>query len=444
MTGPRQQGDLTAALHRLRGAVRARVTPPPAARLRARAMRQLRVRRTATALAAAAAVAALAVGGFQVVQLTAHQPVPPAETPSPTGAPSPTGSPTPPELPEVTPSPRPAPLAAEPLDDPITQVDWNGRIVIDIPPRDGCPSGPREFTGGSFGGPDGPFPGVLLSVPVGGGQIGAYGDVTGDGRAEALIDAKCFSSPEGIASGHGWQLLAVARSDDGTLTGLGWVGPFNADIQSVWVAGGEVLMVGDPWTAGPEDHFPALPGLALSYRWDGSQFIGWEPAGAYPPIVPLDPAGTGPPVRPRAVATALGCPDVELRFSREEHDWGGTATAAGRTFVIPARHHQQYLFDLDNTGERLLVTALACTDTDGWTREGLAIFERSGDGWQGISVLAPPPGYATAVVGPWDQPEYGILVVHWVVPTPDGGSEEGFSTRYRWTGTVLEPDDARS
>lgn len=430
MTGPRDRDGLTVALHQLRGAVRERVTPPPAARLRARAIRALRVRRTAAALAGATAVAALAVGGFQVVQLTAHQPVPPA------GTPSPAGSPTPPEVPEVTPSPRPAPLPPSLPDDPITQVDWRS-ATITLPARAGCPDGTIDFVAVSDIYPNamGPVDGEpWLSIDA---TQAAYGDLTGDGRAEAVLAAGCFTSE---SSGDGAPtLLVVARAADGTLAGLGHVGALGTMPLAWWVEDGALLVDADPSVAGPDDHFPAVPGLALRYQWTGSGFTGWEPAEAYPPIVPLDPAGTGPPVRPRAVAAALGCPDEELRFTRDEHDWGGTATAGGATFTTPARFHQRYLFDLDHTGSMLLVTALQCTDVDGWTRRGLAVFERSGDGWRGISVLQHGPG---AEAEEWSQ-DVDSLVLAGVDLLRVGWSGAGNALPYRWTGTVLELDDSQ-
>jgi hypothetical protein len=329
-----------------------------------------------------------------------------------------------------------------PPDDPITRVDWFDAAVT-LPDSEYCPAGRVQFA--PFDSGAGPprnarvhADGKVIDVLPDSASV-AYGDVTGDGRIEVVLAVECFLSSTGtdFGSGHGGWLLAVARADDGTLTGLGFLGPRSADIQEVWVADGRVLMVGDPWTANPDDHFPGLPGLVLSYRWDGSRFVGWEPAADFPPIVPLDPSGIGPPAGPRAVAAGLGCPDVELRFSRTDAEWGGTATAGDATFVIPSKIFQQHLFDLDNTGRRLLVTALACTGSDGWTREGLAVFERAGDGWQGISVLTPPPGLDLIDAGGWGTDLDGGFYVSWARPSGEG-EWEADEIEYRWTGTVFE------
>jgi hypothetical protein len=351
-------------------------------------------------------------------------------------------SPQPPPLRAVPPSPRPAPLPPPgPPDDPIARVDWRNATVT-LPPHDYCPTGPVRFA--PFGGPTGTprvhaDGRVILLNPDDTDLLRpAYGDVTGDGRREVVVAVDCYLSADGTdpPTGHGGHLLVVARADDGTLTGLGWVGPRGADIQEFWVSGGRVLMVGNPWTVNPEEHFPNVPGLALSYRFDGDRFIGWEAAADHPPIVPLDRDGFPPPVRPRApVATALGCSDSELRFVAEPSGTLWTASASDGTYFIDIRPFQRYLFDLDRTGDRLLVTALGCDGPDGWVREGLAVFERAGGGWQGISVLPPPAGRRWAVAGwTWDG---DLLSVHW--SDPGAGDDQPPPVAYRWTGTALVP-----
>src|SRR5690606_35871075 len=86
--------------------------------------------------------------------------------------------------------------------------------------------------------------------------------------------------------------------------------------------------------------------------------------------------------------------------------------------------------------QRLLVTALACTGPDGWTREGLAVFERADAGWQGISVLPPPPGLGLVESGSWAVDAEGAVVVSWTRPV-GAGAVEPLPARYRWTGTAL-------
>lgn len=414
-----------AALHRLRGEVRDLATGPGAASLRARADHRRRVRQLATATAAAGLVAAVALGGNAVLRPLAGDSVPPPAAATPTSTATPTGAPEP-DLPRVTPSPRPAPQIPGRLDDPIVEVDWR-RTTISIPPRDRCPDGPVEFVpvSDSFPtalGPSGQFPVVMIDA-----SRAAYGDLTGDGRAEAVLEARCATDEFGLASGHGIQLLVVTRQGDGTLVGLDWIGPDGVNHLAWWVADGRLLIDADPWTAAPEDHFPAVPGLALTYEWDGSRFTGWRPAPEYPPIVPLVAGVPGPPVLPRAAGAGLGCPTEPIRFTRDQ-GWGGSAPG----YVIPDRTFQPYLFDLDGTGNRLLVIALQCTRLDGASSWGLVVLERAGDGWQGISALAAPAGL---VPDSWHLDDRGEMVVWWM--SAAGG--ESHQLRYRWNGTELEP-----
>lgn len=428
MTEPRD--ELAGAFHRLRGEISARVPAPPAAGLRARATHRLRVRRATTALVAALAVIVIAGGGNALLRPTAG-PQPPVDLPGPNRPPEPTQLPEPTPLLPLPPDPRPTPQEPAPLDDPIAEVDW-GSATITVPPRDGCPTEPVRLTPVSdifpngIGPADG-FPKLTLDATGAG-----YGDLTGDGQAEAVVLAGCASSGEALSSGHdGSRLLAVARQDDGTLTGLAWVGPAGADFHSWWLVGDRLLIDADPWVVSAEDHFPRLPGLALSYRWQGSGFDdAWEPAPEYPPVLPLDGEGPGAPVQPRpAVSSALGCPDAELRFAQTGGGW--IAAAPGASYTIPVRPHQPFLFDLDRTGQRLLVVGLFCTRTDGVTQHGLAVFEPAGDGWQGISVLRHPAGYQP---GSWRM-DGELVAVEWVEP---GGRVQPPKT-FRWNGTYLEP-----
>jgi hypothetical protein len=427
--------DLTTAMQRLRAAVRDEVPVPPAAGLRVRATRQRRARRTATAVLAAAVVGALAIGGVQVIDLAAGPPAPPAGTPTPTSTPTPTAAP------EVTPSPRPVPLPLpEPPDDPIARVDWRN-ATITLPPQDGCPDGSVDFVAVSdiypvaIGPPDGA---PQLSIDA---TWAAYGDLTGDGVPEVVLPAGCRTS-ESVEDGDDDPvLLVVTRAADGTLTALGYVDAPGTIPLSWWVEDRALLVEAGAGTAGPGDDPPAPPGLVLRHSWTGGGFTGGEPAAEYPPLVPPDPGALPPPVRPRAaVAAALGCPDDELRFVAEPSGGLWSASASEALYVINAQRLrrypalQRYLFDLDNTGDRLLVTAVACVEPDGTGREGIVVFERAGDGWQGISVLrhrrdAEPLAWYVSL----DSFLAGgdLLQVEW--------SGEQMPTTYRWNGTELAP-----
>lgn len=436
--------DLDIALAGLRETIHRGVSGPDAAALRARAQHQLRVRRITTAGVTTAVVLALALGGNALVQPTTSPPIPPAASPT--------------ETPLVAPSPRPSPVPPEPLDDPIVEVDWRN-ATITIPPREGCPSGvitfgqdPEEHSAdwAAFG-PSDSYPRIVIDA-----SLRPYGDLTGDGRAEAVLGATCVAGTEDLGDGRR-ELMVVARTEAGGLQALGWVGRRGAVYHAYWVADGYLYTEArepgsrEPGSQVGED-VDAAPGAALRYRWDGAGFSDPELAPEYRPIVPVTDGGSAAPVRPTAaVASWFGCPDAELRFTFGEPSFQGdlpvreySATGGWATYVI-TDSASPYLLDLDRTGARLLVLPLACTGADGWTRHGLAVFEPAGDGWRGISVLltrtvaetAAGPAYGDVPIG-WEWTPEGQLWVTWQAADED---RVVAITPYEWTGTVLEQVD---
>lgn len=388
MSGP----DLTRALHQLRTAVRQQVPVPAGTAVRQAAVRRRRARRFSV-VALAAAVAAIALGGAAVLQpAAAPRPVPPAGSPPP--------------VPEASQAP-PAPF---------TDVTWQA-ATIDMPPQEGCPGGPvrlRAYGDEVFtaSGPADSYPQVRFAT-----DLAAYGDLTGDGQAEAVIGAYCAAGEEESYDGEG-QLLAISRDPDGSLRGIGWVGPRGAVYHSAWIADGALYVEAHPWLG---DGFEWTPGVVLRYQWDGTEFGGHQWAPEYPPILPAGEAGQGPPVMLGPVAGGLGCPDGTVRFGRD-----GTATVAGATYDLAqptAPSGGPHLVDLNRTGDRLLILTVECQDT--W---GLGVFARSSTGFEGVSVLVPPDRILSWAL----EPRFtgGRL------RTFDGS---GGSTVYQWTGDRLQP-----
>jgi hypothetical protein len=397
--------ELATALDALRGEVRDLVPVPDAAGLRARATHRLRVRRVTTAVVAAAAVTAIAVGGNTLLRPTAV-PAPPAESTSQ----------------------RPVPISPEPPDDPIAEVGWES-ATIDMPPREGCPDGPVTFQPVSDIHPTGigPVGGAYPQVSIDANEV-AYADL--GGQVVAVLQATCDAAPSEDRV-LDQLLLAVIRETGGSLRGVGWLDPPGTAILSYWVAGHR--LVAEVYSVAPGDGLGTTPGLAFAIALDGGTFDGWEQAAEYPPVVPPDLDGPGAPVRPGgAVATGLDCPDQEIRFgnSIDVLEWPWLAsTDTDASYGLP-RHDdaQPYLFDLDRTGQRLLVLALSCLPLGGSPTHGLAVLERAGEGWQGIGVLT----------------RRGLQPSRWWI---DGdrfmvewrGSGVQQETAYRWTGTLFDP-----
>lgn len=423
--------DLDAALRRLRDTVRHRVPVPASAALRARAEHRVRVRRAATAVAAAAAVTAVAVGGSTLLRPAASPPVPPADSPTPPASPTPPPDPTaPPDRSPGPPSPRPTPLPVQPVDDPIAEVDWQA-ATITIPPRDGCPSGPVTLAPVADSYPDGIGPqDGYPRIAIGPTGVG-YGDITGDGRIEAVLSTTCLTGAADSGDGSD-QLLVVARDPGGELRGIAWVGPRGAAYSGYWVSDGALYVAARPYLG---ETFPWAPGMAWRYRWTGDGFDGPVEAPEYPPIHPVDGAGTGPTVRLDAVATGLGCPDRGLQF-----DPDGRARVGGVRYELyqpTAPSSGPHLVDLDGTGDRLVVAAIACIRDGGATTRGLAVFAHVEDGLRGIALLVPPG--RQQVVG-W-RPELVPGSVARLVVQLDPGNGGLREVTYRWTGTALVPID---
>jgi hypothetical protein len=320
-------------------------------------------------------------------------------------------------------------------------VDW-WHATITLPPHDQCPSGELTFEPFQRSASDTSRPAaqgqgriIQYFIDEEQGRAGdevpngiAHGDLTGDGRAEAVISVGCDA--DGLLDGAGEgtpHLLAVSRTDEGDLIGLGYPAPPGAAYHWWWVEDGTLLVHAAPYRTGSADRLPA-PGVTLGYRWDGQGFVEFEPA---PPLVPLAAGQSGQPVVPGAVADGLDCPGNSLRFVRDGVAYAGAASAAGATYAVPERTGQRFLFDLtgDGGGAPLVATALACTDPAGQTRHGLAVFEPlAAIGWQGVAVLRHPQGLQPAA---WRLVSPGVLRVAW---SGEGGQE----IDYRWTGTDFQ------
>ncbi|MBX6748761.1 MAG: hypothetical protein IRY85_03680 [Micromonosporaceae bacterium] len=352
----------------LRSAVRDSVTPPPGASLRARAERQLRRRRLVTAGLVAAAVVAVLLGATTALRPTAAPP-PPGQTPSPSS--------TTPTVPPRPPWPEPRPNLPVPerspttIDDPIAAVDW-ANVTLTVPPRANCPSGTLRFTDGRTEG----FPQAMLILEddVSGRQV-VYGDVTGDGSVEAIIEVGCLPVPE---TAHVLTaLLVITRDRDGTLRPVGdWVGPVEWQVhRDIWVQDGRILteqqwsMPGYEWA----------PGAAAAYVWDGDSFES-VPSGLTP-VVAVGDETLGPPIDlgpdDGYIARALGCPGGTIQFVRNEDEGVHRVSRDGLLYELAFTTPTLYLADLDDDGHHYVLIQLHCREAgvpaEQWRQDGVGL-----------------------------------------------------------------------
>ncbi|MBV1849890.1 SigE family RNA polymerase sigma factor [Catellatospora sp. NEAU-YM18] len=394
-----------------------------------------RVRRTALAGAAAAVLAALVLVGFQWVRPLDAPPLPPAESPSPTPIPA---TPGPTSSGPVVPGPDPAPVPSVAPGDPITKIDF-ATATITLPAWEGCPSGTLTFhpsdSGMAVTGGDG-YPVVMLDS-----TREAFGDLTGDGRAEAVLYAKCLLEADDSGDGQG-QLLAVTRTSGGALRALGWVGERGALYPGFWVAGGVLYAEMHPWHAGLRGY---RPGMAFGYRWAANGFApglapGFAPvdvSAAYPPVVP---SGPGRWLDLTPVADRLYCNSLPPKTGtlRPRFNDEGLADEGDREWVVQtgAPSNGPMLARLDPAGHTYLLLLISCAidDTPSATYDvqpshNLVVFDLAADGWRALATV--PTGPQDVVAG-WTVAPDGRLTV---AAAPLG--VEIVPVTYTWTGLAF-------
>jgi hypothetical protein len=336
--------------------------------------------------------------------------------------PSPTAAP-PPPTPEPTSPPR------SPTTDPITKVNW-GRATIELPEHRACPSGRVRFTRDEFL-PEatGRSSGSDFTVVFEPARV-VYGDLTGDGRAEAVLSATCLRD-DGEDSGDGQgQLLVVQRGDRGRLAGIGWVGQRGAIFSGWWVAQSLLFTDVKPWHT---DWGYSL-GAARAYRLTGDDFVEVDVTESYPGLLPRGRRGAPADLGP--VADRIACrdgdlperDDVSLSLSAD-----GLGTAGGTEWNATqpmAPDSLPHLVDLDGDGRRRLIVALYCGGANAETGPAnVVVLERSGRGYRAVTVVVPERGPR---MHEWRYAG-GVLSLY----LGEGAAE----TRYRWTGSAFVPMD---
>jgi hypothetical protein len=365
--------DVSTALAALREQVHGSVTAPRASLLRRRAEHRARVRRAGAVLVAAAAVLAIVLSATAVTRWNAD-PVPPV---------GPTISPTP------TPTPRPhlpiPPWPSPTIDDPITRIQW-ANATITIPPRTGCRSGKVRFTGGIAQAqqmaldatPDSPI---------------AYGDLDGDGRPEAVVVFVCA-----LIGDAPLQALAISRHSDGSLVGLGWVGPSGGLYRELWIDDGRLYADVRPDPV--FENWGYSLAAALAYQWTGSHFESVE--SGFPGLQP--PAGQpeGPVIVLGSTLAAINCPGGgTLRLPAGSWDSG---VVGGLTYHFDqpeAGLNVAHLLDLAGDGHRYVVLGVACGDGPSTTDvrgQGVLVLDWDGATYRAVDVL---PVALDRMLGGW-------------------------------------------
>jgi hypothetical protein len=388
--------DLETALRELRLAVGQAVTPPPPAAIRARAGQRRPARPIVIGLVAATAVISVLVGAAAVVRDVATAPPQPGRpTPSITARPDPRPSRSAPSWPVA------------PETDPITRVAWL-EATISVPAHEGCPAGQVRLRDGESAG----YPRLLLAKPPSVGARPAHGDLTGDGRPEAVLYAECRLSAEDSGDGQG-QLLAVTRNTNGALRALGWVGERGALYPEFWVAGGTLYADAVPWHT---DWGYSL-GEALAYRWTGTRFEAVD--SGYPGL-----PGTAVDLRP--VAPWLGCPGAVVSYPQGEY----VATVGDYSYdVTPVRlpDGSPHRLDLAGDGRRYLLLAIACRQSE-VLGQGVLVL----DGFRAVDLVPVELGYG--VTG-WSFSR-GTLAIE---VFQRGTGEPAEAQRWVWNGSNFQP-----
>jgi hypothetical protein len=179
----------------------------------------------------------------------------------------------------VTPAPTVDSVTARAGGDPapvnLRRVDWAGATIRMPELRDDkdCPAGAITLKAGEWAEAGGHGPGTIRGSYADGPPT--YGDLDGDGRAEAVVYVSCFAA--GGDSGDSSGQLLVVNGRGGALTGMGYVGPLAQVYGTLRVAGGRLRVTVTQKYSDVRQ--------VRTYRWDGRRFaqVGGPTAFPSPP-----------------------------------------------------------------------------------------------------------------------------------------------------------------
>lgn len=202
----------------------------------------------------------------------------------------------------------------------------------------------------------------------------AYGDLTGDGKPEAVLNILCSDLPAtALRNGlRGGQLLVVTMRADHSLAGLRYAGQPYAEYPSFKVENQKLMaQVQYGWIgSGARANAVYAPAHSRTYQWNGTEFT--QVAGRTSPLLLMSlEQSVGSPVE---LATILRdgapvCPGRTARFDVHGLQIDG-AMYRVTSQIRPT--------DFDHDGNQELLAQVQCTDTTG-SFDSLYLFGQGAD-----------------------------------------------------------------
>ncbi len=276
-----------------------------------------------------------------------------------------------PPAPPVTPSPSPTQPSTVDEHDPMRSVDWS-HATIRLGGTPGCPLGAVTFKPTGQDSANGQLGDLSATLST---RVIALGDLTGDGRAEAVLMLDCSRQDLGTA-----RRLALIQLQDGELVQIGAADPQSHRVWTFWLEDGLLHMDGSSFAGEPI-------GSVYSWKWDGSAFAPYDSSKLFPPIGHLDLT----PVADKLACQSLPAPteaQLRLNFGNDL-----VITTGDRTWDFNRSHTHPKFEERGRIGNPYLVLSVDCAPvgTQQWSRQTVT-FDRVDGQWQAVAVSADAPG----------------------------------------------------
>jgi hypothetical protein len=258
-------------------------------------------------------------------------------------------------------------------DDPMLKVDWFAATITGALPNCGFGTSERALIFHRDGG--WAMIGARWRRPsVGfGPRYVAYGDLTGDGKAEAIISAACASGDEGWPAS--WAGTWIVRRDDAGdlhIIDIVWLG------TPIRIDNGLLLLQPSSW-----DSDRGL-GRVLALAWDGAAMVPVNTGDRFPPVKTLDLSG---------IAAQLPCGGLAPR-NPGTLSFDSQLTAADGDRQWRLRYWEEEWADLGRDGKPYLLTDVFCRPLNepewmGPKGRKLVLLDRTPDAWTVVALLDP-------------------------------------------------------